>query len=161
MLGHGREWSPVVTRPTTLACNWDGVCAYSDRACWEFSQKFHAVMKVSFLRLWVSDPVQSPVTKCPHLYLNCRRVGIHQQCLTRAGWRLAQRRRSVSATTPADVKPVVKSKMCFQSWNTDICWDLNFTNNTNLQSLEVVDRGSETQLQVTENLNGIAQCSKG
>ena len=30
-------------------------------------------------------------------------VGIHQQCLTRAGWRLAQRRRSVNATTPADV----------------------------------------------------------
>ena len=27
-----------------------------------------------FLRLWVSDPVQSPVTKCPHLYLNCRRA---------------------------------------------------------------------------------------
>ena len=26
------------------------------------------------LRLWVSDPVQSPVTKCPHLYLNCRRA---------------------------------------------------------------------------------------
>ena len=58
----------------TLACNWDGVCVYSDRACWEFSQKFHAVIKVSFLRLWVSDPVQSPVTKCPHLYLNCRRA---------------------------------------------------------------------------------------
>ena len=31
--------------------------------------------------------------------------------------------------------------------------DLNFTNLTNFQSLEVVDRGSETQLQVTENLN--------
>ena len=31
--------------------------------------------------------------------------------------------------------------------------DLNFTNNTNFQSLEVVDRGSETQLQVGENLN--------
>ena len=27
-----------------------------------------------FLRLWVSDPVQSPVTKYPHLYLNCRRA---------------------------------------------------------------------------------------
>ena len=44
---------------------------------------------------------------------------------------------------------------------TDICWDLNFTNNTNFLSLEVVDRGSETQLQVTENLNCIGQCSKG
>ena len=28
---------------------------------------------------------------------------------------------------------------------------LNFTNNTNFQSLEVVDYGSETQLQVAEN----------
>ena len=35
-----------------------------------------------------------------------------------------------------------------------ICiWYLNFTNNINFQSLEVVFRGSETQLQVTENLN--------
>ena len=60
---------------TTLACNWDGVCVHSDRACWEFSQKFHAVTENNiFLRLWVSDPVQSPVTKCPHLYLNCRRA---------------------------------------------------------------------------------------
>ena len=40
-------------------------------------------------------------------------------------------------------------------------WDLYFTNNINFQSLEVVDRGSETQLQVTENLNVLAQCSKG
>ena len=32
------------------------------------------------------------------------RVGIQQQCLTSAGWRLAQRHRSVSAATPADVK---------------------------------------------------------
>ena len=37
---------------------------------------------------------------------------------------------------------------------------LAFTNNTNLQSLEVVDRGSETQLQVAENLNFSAQCKK-
>ena len=42
-----------------------------------------------------------------------------------------------------------------------ICWDLNFTNYTNFQSLEVVDRCRETQLQVTENLNFLAQCSKG
>ena len=34
-----------------------------------------------------------------------------------------------------------------------ICWDLVFANHTHFQSLEVVDRGSETQLQVTENLN--------
>ena len=32
-------------------------------------------------------------------------------------------------------------------------WYLNFTNNINFQSLEVVFRGSETQLQVTEHLN--------
>ena len=44
---------------------------------------------------------------------------------------------------------------------TDICWDLNFTNNTNFQSLEVVDSGKETQLQVTENLNFLAQCYQG
>ena len=43
----------------------------------------------------------------------------------------------------------------------DICQDLNFTNNTNFQSHEVVDRGSETQLKVAENLNFLAQCSKG
>ena len=30
---------------------------------------------------------------------------------------------------------------------------LNFTNHIHFQSLEVVCRGSETQLQVTENLN--------
>ena len=36
-----------------------------------------------------------------------------------------------------------------------------FANHTNFQSLEVVDRGSETQLQVTENLNSISQYSKG
>ena len=35
-----------------------------------------------------------------HVY-SC--VGIHQQCLTRAGWMLAQRRRSVNTTTPDDV----------------------------------------------------------
>ena len=39
-----------------------------------------------------------------------------------------------------------------------MCWD--FTNNRNFQSLEVVCRGSETQIQVTENLNFISQWSK-
>ena len=34
-----------------------------------------------------------------------------------------------------------------------ICWALHFTNNTHFQSLEVVDRGSETQLKVAENLH--------
>ena len=56
---------------------------------------------------------------------------------------------------------IVKNKICLQSRNTDICWDLNFTNNTNFQAFEVVDRGSETQLRVAENLNFLAQCSKG
>ena len=50
-------------------------------------------------------------------------------------------------------EPAVKSKICFQFCSTHICCDLNFTNNTNFQSLEVVDRASETQLQVAENLN--------
>ena len=56
---------------------------------------------------------------------------------------------------------LLQSKYAFNLENTDICWDLNFTNTTNFQSLEVVDRGSETQLQVTENLNFLAQCAKG
>ena len=34
-----------------------------------------------------------------------------------------------------------------------VYWDLNFTNNINFQPLEVVCRGSETQLQVIEDLN--------
>ena len=42
-----------------------------------------------------------------------------------------------------------------------MCWNLNLAINTNFQSLEIKDRGSETQLQVTENLNFLAQCSKG
>ena len=39
--------------------------------------------------------------------------------------------------------------------------ELKFHKYTHLQSLEVVDRGSETQLQVAENLNFLTQCSKG
>ena len=39
--------------------------------------------------------------------------------------------------------------------------DLNFTNPTNFQSLEVVDRGSETQLQVAENLILIVPSFRG
>ena len=61
----------------------------------------------------------------------------------------------------APIWSVVESKICFHSWNSDVCWGLNFTNNTNFHSLEVVDRGSETQLQVSENLNWIAQWYKG
>ena len=44
-------------------------------------------------------------------------------------------------------------KYAFKSWNTDIYWDLNFTKYIHFQPLEVVYRGRETQLQVTENLN--------
>ena len=40
-----------------------------------------------------------------------------------------------------------------------IHFNLDFANETDFQSLEVVDRGSETQLQVAENFS--AQCSKG
>ena len=42
-----------------------------------------------------------------------------------------------------------------------MCWDLHFTNFTNFQSLEVVDRGSETQLQLTENLKLVAGYEAG
>ena len=55
---------------------------------------------------------------------------------------------------------MLKSKYAF-NLETLIWCDLNFTNDTNFQSLEVVDRGSKTQLQVAENLNFLAQCSKG
>ena len=52
-------------------------------------------------------------------------------------------------------------KIWILSRNTDIhvYGDLNVTNNIHFQSLEVVYRGSETQLQVTENFNCIAQWS--
>ena len=39
-----------------------------------------------------------------------------------------------------------------------IHFNLDFANSTNFQSLEVVDLSSETQLQVAENLNFLAQC---
>ena len=52
---------------------------------------------------------------------------------------------------------IVKSKI----WYTDLCWDLNLTNQINFRSLEVVCRGSETQLQVIEKLNWIYQYSRG
>ena len=45
----------------------------------------------------------------------------------------------------------VKSAFSLETMIGPICWDLNFTNISNFQSLEVVDRGSETQLQVIEN----------
>ena len=53
---------------------------------------------------------------------------------------------------------ITHSKIRLQSRNSDTYWDLNFTNYTiHFQSLEVVYRVSETQLQVTENLSWIAQ----
>ena len=45
------------------------------------------------------------------------------------------------------------NKISLKSCNNDIRWDLNFTNHIHFQPLEVVCRGSETQLQVTEQLN--------
>ena len=40
-------------------------------------------------------------------------------------------------------------------------FDLNLAISNNFDSLEVVDRGSETRLQATQNLNFLAQCSGG
>ena len=48
---------------------------------------------------------------------------------------------------------LLRIKSAFNFGTLDIYWDLNFTITKNFQSLEVVDRGSETQLQMTENLN--------
>ena len=56
---------------------------------------------------------------------------------------------------------LLKIKDSFNFETQYMCWDLSFTNNTNFQSLEAVDSDSETQLQVTKNLNFLAQCSKG
>ena len=39
--------------------------------------------------------------------------------------------------------------------------NFNFANHTNFQLLEVVDRGSETQLQVTENFKLLTRVFKG
>ena len=44
---------------------------------------------------------------------------------------------------------LLKVKYAFNLEKLDIYWDLNFTNSMNFRSLEVVYRGSETQLQVT------------
>ena len=54
-----------------------------------------------------------------------------------------------------------KVKYAFNHETSIIYWNLNFTNNINFQSLEVVCRGSDTQLQVTENLDWTAPRSKG
>ena len=43
--------------------------------------------------------------------------------------------------------------MCIKFTNDDIYFDLNCTNIRNFHPLEVLDRDSETKLQVGENLN--------
>ena len=48
---------------------------------------------------------------------------------------------------------LLKVKYAFNLETLIYVGDLNFTNHINFQSLEVVGRGSETQLQVIENLN--------
>ena len=53
----------------------------------------------------------------------------------------------------------------FNIFENDICrkseiidnFDLNLTNSANFRSLEVVNRGSETQIQASENVNALAQ----
>ena len=47
----------------------------------------------------------------------------------------------------------VKINNVFKMYAAAMQCDLNSTNQRNFQSLEVVDRGSETQLHVTENRN--------
>ena len=53
------------------------------------------------------------------------------------------------------VQPVFRPEKYLRICESDLILQSNF------QSLEVVSRGSETQLQVTENLNRIAQISWG
>ena len=54
----------------------------------------------------------------------------------------------------------VESEICLEILNPDICWILNFTKLGDFQSLEVVDRTSESQIQETDNLNFLARSSK-
>ena len=49
----------------------------------------------------------------------------------------------------------------FKRGNIETLICLNFTNHIHFQSRVVVDRGSDTQLHVTENLNWTGQCSRG
>ena len=47
-----------------------------------------------------------------------------------------------------------QSKICLKFVTLHgLCCDLNYTNPSNFQSLEVVDRDSDAQLQATENSN--------
>ena len=70
------------------------------------ARSFMLSQKVSFLTLWGSDPVQSPVTKCPHLVLNCRQAWIsallshdstYAWCVKRDAWSVM---RDAYCTTP-------------------------------------------------------------
>ena len=49
----------------------------------------------------------------------------------------------------------------YQISDNHIHFNLNLENYTIFKSLEVLDRGSETQLQVTENFNALASTSNG
>ena len=53
----------------------------------------------------------------------------------------------------------LKHKICLKLWNTDTRWDISFAILIDFQSVDVVCRGSETQLQLTENSNWTAQSS--
>ena len=45
----------------------------------------------------------------------------------------------------------VKFMPSFLNTRYNLCCDLNFKNHINVQSIEIVYRGSETQLQLTDN----------
>ena len=49
----------------------------------------------------------------------------------------------------------------YQICDYHIHFDLDLAKSTNFQSLEVMDRGGETQFQVTENLNLLDENSGG
>ena len=61
------------------------------------------------------------------------------------------------------VQPVLRSEKCLQMCETDIRSHLilDLIQVKKIQSLEIVDRASETQVQVTENVNWISQSSRG
>ena len=50
-------------------------------------------------------------------------------------------------------KPAIYRSYVYENVSPDVDCKLIFTSHSNFRSLEFVDRGSETQLQVTENSN--------
>ena len=90
------RWSRRLRKPSHLLCNNNDVTSLNiilwphqrtlyarshaiemvfivtEHAGSSASLKFHVIIENNFRTLG-SDPVQSLVTKCPHLYLNCRR----------------------------------------------------------------------------------------